>query len=175
MIVGVLFPCWPRQRYLSILHEQHGIAAAQQAAETEVFHARLLGRLAPAPAIVSQKLDAVFALLRDAVRPEEAAYALGTSAIAAESVSAALWSFAARHSSFSDAVASAALLGGDVDSMCSLVGALAGALHGFSALAPTWVANLAQERPSPNEIVELADAIHALKPTAPATSWLTSR
>lgn len=92
---------------------------------------------------------------------------LGTSTMAVESVSAALWSFASTHETFEAAVRSAALLGGDVDSICSLVGALAGALHGATGIDAQWVANLARERPSPAEILALADAVHALVARAP--------
>jgi poly(ADP-ribose) glycohydrolase ARH3 len=142
--------------------------------QAPVFHARLLERLAPAPTIVVQKLETIRQLLNSHAGHVEAARILGTSTTAAESVSVGLWSFLARHSSFSDAVASAALLGGDVDSICSLVGALAGALHGLPAIERSWVTNLANERPTPDEILELADAIHALEPASPTTGWLTS-
>lgn len=139
------------------------------------FRAELLARVAPSLEVVRGKLEAVFALVASSADAQEAARVLGTSTIASESVSAALWSFIARNSSFAEAVTSAALLGGDVDSICCLVGALAGAMHGFNGLPRTWVANLAHERPSPDEIVELADALHDLLPARPETSWLATR
>lgn len=138
------------------------------------FHRLLLDRLGPRRTIVREKLDAVFALIANGAGPETAARTIGASTIAAESGPAALWSFVAQHSSFSNAIASAALLGGDVDSICSLVGALAGALHGLTGIDSAWVANLSGERPSLDAVVATADAIFALRPTAPVESWLAS-
>jgi len=143
------------------------LAAPGVVEQPAVFHRMLIERLRPMPTFVGAKLDAVFELIASGAGPETAARTIGTSTAAAESVPAALWSFVARHAAFTDAIASAALLGGDVDSICSLVGALAGALHGFTAIDPTWIANLADEQPMPAAIVELADAIFALKPTPP--------
>jgi poly(ADP-ribose) glycohydrolase ARH3 len=130
----------------------------------------ILDRLAPVPAIVTEKLEIIFELIAADVSHGEAARRLGTSTLASESVPAALWSFAAHHRSFSEAVASAALLGGDVDSICCLVGALAGTLHGAEGIDRQWIDNLSREQPSPPVILALADALHDLVPTAPGAA-----
>jgi poly(ADP-ribose) glycohydrolase ARH3 len=133
------------------------------------FHDAILARLAPKPTtLLAKKLDEIFELVGgEAITPERAARVLGTSTLAVESVPAALWSFVSRHASFSEAVSSAALLGGDVDSICCLVGALAGALHGADAIDRLWISNLSHERPSPDDILALADALCDLVATPP--------
>lgn len=128
------------------------------------FHAALLAKLAPAPEVVTEKLAVVFDLVAQGANAERAARVLGTSTLAVESVPIALWSFMTKHQTFKDAVTGAAFLGGDVDSICSLVGALAGALHGLSGIDVTWLENLASEQPTPGEMIDLADAIHLVKP-----------
>lgn len=94
----------------------------------------------------------------------EVAHAFGTSTLAAESVPAALASFLLHHSSFEGAVLHAAALGGDVDSICALVGALAGALHGFSGIPRLWLDALATETPSVRTLCALADDLGSLVP-----------
>jgi poly(ADP-ribose) glycohydrolase ARH3 len=133
------------------------------------FRAAILARLAtPSTSLLAKKIDAIFECQGDASTPQQAARVLGTSTLAVESVPAALWSFVSRHASFAEAVSSAAFLGGDVDSICCLVGALAGALHGADAIDRLWISNLSHERPSPDDIVVLADALSDLVPMAPA-------
>jgi ADP-ribosylglycohydrolase len=127
----------------------------------------LARRLAPMSELLAKKLEAVVDLVARDALPGEAARVLGTSTLAAESVPVALWSFVSAHASFAQAVSSAALVGGDVDSICCLVGALAGALHGAQLLDSPWATNLAHERPSPAEIMELADSLHSLRPSPP--------
>ncbi len=129
------------------------------------FHKAILARLAPVPPLVTGKLGMVFELLGNDVSAIQAARTLGTSTLAAESVPAALWSFLSRHATFAEAVCSAALLGGDVDSICCLVGALAGALHGAGGIEDLWIHNLSRENPSPNEIITMADAVYDLVPS----------
>ncbi len=92
------------------------------------------------------------------------AHAFGTSTLAGESVPAALSSFLLHHSTYEDAVLHAAALGGDVDSICALVGALAGALHGFSAIPRLWLDALATEKPSVSALCALADDLGSLAP-----------
>jgi poly(ADP-ribose) glycohydrolase ARH3 len=151
----------------------HAIAIAVVLSEPSLvatpseFHEAILARLAPAPPLVTRKVSAVFELLTRDVSPAQAARALGTSTLAAESVPAALWSFLSQHGTFTEAVCAAALLGGDVDSICCLVGARAGALHGAGGIQDLWIHNLAHERPSPSEILAIADGVHDLVPVTP--------
>lgn len=134
------------------------------------FHKVILERLAPAPPLVTRTLGVVFELLKQEATPAQATQALGTSTLAAESVPAALWSFLSQHETFTEAVCAAALLGGDVDSICCLVGALAGALHGASGIQDLWIHNLAHEKPSPTEILAMADGVHDLVPSSPTAA-----
>jgi poly(ADP-ribose) glycohydrolase ARH3 len=134
------------------------------------FHKAILARLSPVPQLVTSKLSVVFELLRGDATPTRAAQTLGTSTLAAESVPVALWSFLSRHGSFTEALCSAALLGGDVDSICCLVGALAGALHGASGVKDLWIHNLSHEKPSPSEILAMADGVYDLVPSPPTAA-----
>jgi poly(ADP-ribose) glycohydrolase ARH3 len=136
-------------------------------AATGAFHAAITARLHPIPAEVRHKLDLVLELVAAAATPQVAARELGTSTAARESVPAALWSFLSEHASFSRAVSAAALLGGDVDSICCLVGAM----HGFAAIDQLWIANLANEQPALEKMVELADRLHAMQPIAVRRDW----
>jgi poly(ADP-ribose) glycohydrolase ARH3 len=90
----------------------------------------------------------------------------GTSPLARESVPAAHVSFLRTHASFSEAIVAAASLGGDVDSICALVGCLAGALHGLSGIPPEWLGAIAHESPSSQELAGLADALIDLSPAS---------
>jgi poly(ADP-ribose) glycohydrolase ARH3 len=112
---------------------------------------------------IDEKLTAIARLLSDEATTDEAAAVLGTSTLAAESVPAALWAFLRAPSSFEATIFSAAELGGDVDSICALAGALAGALHGLTALPPAWVDSLAHERPGVARVEELAKQIAVLR------------
>lgn len=88
----------------------------------------------------------------------------GTSPFAIESMPAALASILRYNGSFEEAVVRAAELGGDVDSICAMVGALAGALHGVDAIPTLWRAAIRHESPTVAELCALADAISALPP-----------
>lgn len=143
------------------------LATPEVVDDLAAFQSAILARLSPAQTPMVEKLEQIFELAARDASVDDAVRSLGTSTLAAESVPAALWSFASKHRSFSEAVASAARLGGDVDSICSLVGALAGALHGAEAIDRQWIANLAGEQPSPIEILAIADRLHDLAPTSP--------
>jgi poly(ADP-ribose) glycohydrolase ARH3 len=133
------------------------------------FQNAILSRLAPTPPLVARKLNSVFELIQANATPAQVGATLGTSTLAAESVPAALCSFLSKHDTFDEAVCSAARLGGDVDSICCLVGALAGALHGAEAIKNVWIDNLSDESPSPREIQTLADHLCDIVPSAPTT------
>lgn len=89
---------------------------------------------------------------------------LGPSTLAGDSVLAAHAVFLRSHATFRDAIVSAARLGGDVDSICAMVGCLAGALHGLAAIPAPWREAIAAESPSPAALSELADAVFDLPP-----------
>lgn len=86
----------------------------------------------------------------------------GTSPLAIESVTAAIASFLCIHDTFPAALMKAASLGGDVDSICALVGCLAGALHGLEAIPSNWLQAVEHESPAPTVLVQLADTISDL-------------
>jgi ADP-ribosylglycohydrolase len=96
----------------------------------------------------------------------DVARACGTSCLARESVPAALAVFLRSRTTFSDAVTAAARLGGDTDSICALVGCLAGALHGFAGIPSAWINAVAHETPSTNALCHLADRVCELPPVS---------
>jgi poly(ADP-ribose) glycohydrolase ARH3 len=131
----------------------------------------ICARLPPLDPAIAKALATVRALLETGSNTSAAARALGTSTFARESVLAALWSFLTSHNNFREAVCAACLLGGDVDSMCAIVGALAGALHGAASIPAQWIDNLSGETPDIAGISELADQLRALEPAEiPASS-----
>ena len=102
------------------------------------------------------KLAHVATLLDDDAPPAIVAAELGNGVLAVEAVPAALWAFLRGAPSFEQSILCAARLGGDVDTICGLTGALAGALCGRAALPRHWLANLQRERPGVVEIDALA-------------------
>jgi len=96
--------------------------------------------------------------------PSEILRSFGNSTLALESAPAAIASFLCFHSSFAHTILEAASLGGDVDSICAIAGALAGALHGFDAIPPQWTEALVSEDPTLDELCHLADKLGALEP-----------
>jgi len=131
----------------------------------------LCARLPPLDPAISTGLATVRGLLQAGASAATAARALGTSTFARESVPAALWSFLASHDSFREAVSAACLLGGDVDSICALVGSLAGALHGAGSIPAQWIANMSGETPDTTSIIALAERLREIEPAeAPSRS-----
>ena len=84
---------------------------------------------------------------------------LGTSPLASESVPAAIAVFLRHPEDFATAVLEAAALGGDTDSICALVGCLAGATHGHDAIPRPWIKAIAHESPTPPALLGLADTL----------------
>jgi ADP-ribosylglycohydrolase len=122
----------------------------------EVFGA--LRALPRTPFLVESTAKVREAVLNDV----DIASTLGTGPLAGESVLAAQAIFLRSNGSFEVAVVEAAKLGGDVDSICAMVGCLAGALHGFEGIPPGWIRALRGESPSLDELIALADAVHDL-------------
>ncbi|APR78712.1 putative hydrolase [Minicystis rosea] len=116
---------------------------------------------------VEAALTKIGMLFARAEEPAEAARALGTSAFAKEAVPAALWAFLASGESYEATVSTASRLGGDVDSICAMAGALAGARHGMDGIPSIWIRNLAHERPSIDDVKALCDRIGDITPSAP--------
>jgi poly(ADP-ribose) glycohydrolase ARH3 len=94
---------------------------------------------------IEAALESVAALIVRNAAEAEAVSTLGTSTLARESLPIALWAFLESHASYREAVVDAARLGGDVDSICALVGALAAALHGREGIPDGWLRNLEGE------------------------------
>lgn len=183
-IVAIAVAAWPdaadRRRAVELAtrtthaHEEalamatlHAAALALVASDPQTAHDHrrflaLLRRWVSARALAS--LDHVEQLLEAQSSADDTARALGTSALAAESVPAALWAFLRHCDSFEEAVAGAARLGGDADSICCMTGALAGARHGDDAIPAAWLANLRGDDPTPAAVLELADRVAAVVP-----------
>ena len=134
------------------LLQAHLVALVLEDPEVSSLLDRLERRLRPSPF-----LQTVLPKLREGA--SDIAATFGTSPLAAESVPAAVAVFLRHPGSFEGAVVAAAGLGGDVDSICALVGCLAGAAHGEEALPKPWLDAIARESPGPGALVDLADAV----------------
>jgi poly(ADP-ribose) glycohydrolase ARH3 len=99
-------------------------------------------------------LDDVRHLERDA-SGERVVELLGNGVEAHRSVGTALYALLRHRESFSDAVLYAISLGGDADTLGSMTGALAGALHGASAIPEAWRRSVEQAE----ELTQLADEL----------------
>lgn len=121
-------------------------------------HATLdeLARRAPATPLIK---DVILRVRQTCDVDVDIALSCGTSPLARESVAAAHAAFLRVHDSVEAAVVHAATLGGDVDSICCMVGCLAGALHGESQIPAYWLAALSSETPSIEALSTLADVI----------------
>lgn len=114
--------------------------------------------------LAASLLDSVATVVASSPSPLDIARSFGTSTMARESVPAAIASFVRSHATFEQAVLHAAAMGGDVDSICALVGCLAGAMHGFSGMPSSWLDALASETPSLKVLCDLADDVAGLEP-----------
>lgn len=98
------------------------------------------------------KLPLLGSLVIENAPAARVATALGNGVMAEQSVPAALWAFLQGAPSFERSILAAASLGGDMDTVCAMTGALAGALCGSDGLPALWLANLQGERPDVAEI-----------------------
>jgi ADP-ribosyl-[dinitrogen reductase] hydrolase len=80
----------------------------------------------------------------------------GTTGYAPYSLAAAFYAFAARKTSFEEAVLVAINAGGDTDTIGAMTGALAGAYHGLAGIPAHWQANLGGF----SDLVETARALY---------------
>ncbi len=92
-----------------------------------------------------------------AAGPRDVAVALGNGIEAIEAVPAALACVVARPDSFAEAVRFAIRLGGDTDTIAAMAGAVAGALHGASAIPEPW----RTRTEGTDELASLADRLSA--------------
>jgi poly(ADP-ribose) glycohydrolase ARH3 len=109
-------------------------------------------------------LEKLQAVVRGQLGPVDIARSLGTSTLALESVPAAIGSFLRCHETFELALLHAAAMGGDVDSICAIVGCLSGALHGFQGIPSRWITAIQNDTPTPEELCTLADRLCQLEP-----------
>jgi poly(ADP-ribose) glycohydrolase ARH3 len=107
-----------------------------------------------------ERLEAIEVMLSDSGDPPAVARALGTSATCPRSVPAAIYSALVRRGSPGDALVYAVSLGGDTDTIGAMAGAIAGALHGASALPAEWLALLEEGPRGRSHVASLADRLH---------------
>jgi poly(ADP-ribose) glycohydrolase ARH3 len=132
--------------------------------DSQAFLVELQRRAHGEPAWIEETLLQIAALVERGAGHLEAGRTLGTSPLARESVLAALWAFLASGATYPGAVTAAAHLGGDVDSICAMAGALAGAVHGLSGIPVSWLKKLDHERPSVEEMIALCDEVSRVSP-----------
>ena len=100
------------------------------------------------------RLEQVIGLLAGA-SPNEVVAQLGHSVAAYEAVPAAVYAFLRHPASFSDALRLAIGLGGDTDTIASMVGALSGAYLGEEAIPKGWRAKIEEAQ----RLRNVADAL----------------
>jgi poly(ADP-ribose) glycohydrolase ARH3 len=108
------------------------------------------------------KLRLVVGLVGERASTADVVAALGNGVLAVESVPLALFNFLRWGDDYEGAVVQTALCGGDVDSICSMTGALAGALDGEEALPARWLARAEDRRRGLRFVSALADRISDL-------------
>jgi poly(ADP-ribose) glycohydrolase ARH3 len=106
-----------------------------------------------------QKLRAVEECVERKAPPSIVRDRLGCNSTALGSVATALYCFLSRLESFEAAVAAAASLGGDSDSIAAMTGAIAGAHHGASAIPARWRAALEEGAKGAAYVERLADRL----------------
>ncbi len=106
-----------------------------------------------------ERLEAIGVMLSDSGDPPAVARALGTSATCPRSVPAAIYSAVVRRASPGEAIVYAVSLGGDADTIGAMAGAIAGALHGASALPAEWLGLLEGGPRGREHVASLADQL----------------
>jgi poly(ADP-ribose) glycohydrolase ARH3 len=111
---------------------------------------------------VPRRLDALEQLLdrRDRALPS-AVGQLGHGVLAEDSVVAALYAFLVAAPDFREVVVTAAMMGGDVDTITAMSGSLGGALVGVEAIPAQWICNLENQGKGRDYIRSLADRLWA--------------
>src|SRR5262245_9748552 len=137
------------------------VAVALETEANNFSPAQFLGQLSEfavggwAPA----KLEVLRALIDSNPSPAQVAAALGNGVRAEQAVPAARWAFMKGAPSFERRIRAAAILGGDVDTICAMTGALAGAMCARAGLPEHWLANLAHEQPGVDEIESIGRSL----------------
>jgi len=106
-----------------------------------------------------ERLEAIEIMVSDSNDPSAVARALGNSYTCPRSVPAAIYSALVRRASPSDAIVYAVSLGGDADTIGAMAGAIAGALHGASALPSDWLPLLEDGPRGRSHVTSLADQL----------------
>ena len=119
---------------------------------------RLLARLEVDEYV--QRLDAIEHLLGSPPDVDGAVEGLGNDIRAHTAVPAAIYAFLSHPDSFSDAVLFAVLLGGDTDTIGAMAGAIAGALHGASAIPANWLDALENSTKGRDHVMGLAERLY---------------
>jgi poly(ADP-ribose) glycohydrolase ARH3 len=88
-----------------------------------------------------------------------ATFPMETGVAALESVPSAIACFSKHPSSFENALHEAIFLGGDVDTVASMVGALSGAHLGLEALPKRWLSRVREEDYPPGRVLGLAERL----------------
>jgi poly(ADP-ribose) glycohydrolase ARH3 len=101
-------------------------------------------------------LNAIRRLLRDETTVYHVLQHIGNDVRAHHSVPAAICAFLLHADSFTDALTFAVMLGGDTDTIGSMTGAIAGALHGLQAIPEPWLSGLQDQGKDADYVVCLA-------------------
>lgn len=113
----------------------------------------------------SQRLERVESGLQSGRSCASLAEELGTGVSALESVPVALYCFLSHPQDFERVIHEAIFVGGDVDTLASMAGALSGAYLGLSALPRRWLARVREEEYPPGRIHQLGRELWRKFPT----------
>lgn len=114
------------------------------------------------PSVMSDALDNVGNLLAAGVDTESAAEKIGTSPLVVDTVGISTFLFLRNKDSFYNAVSESAAIGGDTDTIASIVGSMTGAYLGEQSIPEAWSRGLEQVK----RIRNLADGLYmAAHPT----------
>jgi ADP-ribosyl-[dinitrogen reductase] hydrolase len=108
--------------------------------------------------VISDALANVDNLLNGNADTETAAAEIGTSGLVVDTVGISIFIFLKSMHSFRDAVATSASIGGDTDTIASIVGSMSGAYLGEESIPDRWLIGLEQVK----KIRGLADSLYAV-------------